>query len=99
MKAILAQWRPYIHNREYVISAIFSLFLLICSTGVNFLAGIYAAERVSNPVTDIILSNIPVYDVDGIFIYGPLVLIAVIVGLCFVEPKRIPFVCKSLALF
>ena len=80
-------------------SAGLALLFLVCSTFVNFFAGIYATERISRPVTDIVLSNIPVYDVDGMFIYGPLVLFAVIVWLCLSKPQRLPFVCKSLALF
>lgn len=99
MKSILAKWRPYLHNREYMMSAGLSLLMLLVSAFINFGAGVYATDRVSSPVTDIILSNIPVYDVDGIFIYGPLVLIAVIIWLCFSEPKQLPFICKSLALF
>ncbi len=99
MKSIAAKWRPYLHNKEYLTSAGLSFLFLLASAIINFGAGIYATDRVSSSVTDIILSNIPVYDVDGIFIYGPLVLIAVIVWLCFSEPKRLPFICKSLALF
>ena len=80
-------------------SVAFSFLLLAISVVVNFLAGVYVTERVSSSVTDIVLSNIPVYDVDGIFVYGPLVLTIFIIWLCVSEPKRIPFICKSLALF
>lgn len=66
----------------------------------TYLAIIYATEKASNSVTDIILSNIRVFDVDGIFIYGP-VLFWIIIGayIFFFEPKKIPFTIKSIAVF
>jgi hypothetical protein len=99
MTGVADKWRECLHDRKYIISMVFSCLLLITSAFINFFAGIYATERVSSPVTDIVLSNIPVYDVDGMFIYGPIVLILFITWLCFSEPKRIPFIFKSLALF
>ena len=99
MKSIIDRWRPYLDNREYIVSVGLSFLFLAGSAFINFFASIYATDRISNPVADIVLSNIPVYDVDGIFIYGPLVLIAVIVWLCLSQPKYLPFICKSLALF
>ena len=66
----------------------------------TFFAILYATERASYPVTDIILSNIPVFDVDGIFLYGPLLFwIFIGVYLIFFEPKKLPFSLKSISLF
>ncbi len=59
----------------------------------------YATEKASNFVQDIILSNTPVFDVDIIFAYGPIFLWAIITALGLYEPKRIPFILKSIALF
>ncbi|MEI6843566.1 MAG: phosphatase PAP2-related protein [bacterium] len=72
---------------------------MIASFFVNFYAGTYATEKASGYVQDIVLSNIPVFDVDMIFIYGPLVLWVVVAGLCSYKPNRIPFILKSIALF
>ncbi len=58
----------------------------------------YAARVASNPVTDIILSNTRVYDVDGIVVYGAFALIAVITLLVLTHPKRAPFILYSLGL-
>jgi len=99
MKPLLIRHKNYWTNKEFVFDVILALILLLASFFANFYAGIYATEKASNPVTDIILDNIPVYDVDMIFIYGPLFLWAIVTALCLREPKRIPFVIQSIALF
>ncbi|MDB5254168.1 MAG: conserved rane protein of unknown function [Parcubacteria group bacterium] len=86
----------YVQFRRSFISG---LVLLIVSLFINFYAGIYATERASNSVTDIILSNIRVYDLDGLFVYGSWVLVAFIVLVCFSRPQKSLFVIKSIALF
>jgi len=91
--------RHYFKNIDFVIEVIASLFLLILSLFINLYAGEYATSMASNSVTDIVLSNIRVFDVDGIFIYGSWILVSFIAILCFSEPKRIPFTVKNIALF
>jgi len=53
----------------------------------------------SNGVTDIILDNIPVMDVSGIYVYGAFLFGLFMAILLILEPKQIPFVIKSAALF
>lgn len=92
-------YKPYVTNRTWLISFTSSFLFLILSLYVNFLAGTFATHAESNPVTDIILSNIRVYDVDAIFIYGILALCTLIGVLCILNPKKAPFILKSIALF
>ena len=99
MKLFANKYKIYFSDRKFLLSLLFSFVFLLLSLVVNFYAGTYATERASNPVTDIILNNIPVYDVDMIFIYGPLVLWIFVSLLCLYEPKRIPFILKIIALF
>jgi len=73
--------------------------MLIASLFVNFYSGVYANERASNFVTDVVLSNTRVYDLDNVFVYGSWFLVLVIAALCFLRPQRLPFVLKSIALF
>lgn len=80
-------------------SIFLSLGMLICSLIINFYAGVYATDRASNPVTDIILSNTRVHDLDGLFIYGSWFLFLAIVYLCFRKPWRAPFIIKTISLF
>jgi len=99
-RAVLSRYRQALAQRRFTIAAPISLVTFLISVFVvQPYAVQYATERASSPVTDIILSNIRVYDVDGAFVYGMFLLIAFIVFLCLVYPKRIPFTLYSLTLF
>lgn len=86
-------------DAEFLFSYISSVLLLVISLFVNYYAGIYATVRESNPVTDIILSNTRAYDVDGIFIYGAVILWIIVAVLLFRNAKLVPFTLKSISLF
>lgn len=79
----------------------FALAALAFSSSVviAFYAIRYATERASNAVSDLVLSNIPVLDLDGIFAVATLLLIAYIAFVLFARPSRIPFGWNALALF
>lgn len=87
-------------DKKFILSLTISVLFFIVGAIATFFAIIYATERASQPVTDIILSNIPVIDVDGIFVYGP-VIFWVLIGLYLLifEPRKIPFALKSIAIF
>ena len=86
-------------DKNFTTALLVGFLFLTISLMINYVAGTYATERASLPVTDIILSNIPVFDVDGIFIYGPIVF-WIFAGLVLAyNPKKIPFALKSIALF
>jgi hypothetical protein len=53
----------------------------------------------SSSVTDIVLSNIRVYDVSVFYVYGPWVWWVVLSLLTMLKPHRIPFMVKNIALF
>lgn len=89
----------HIKNKKYTTSLVTSFVFLIISLIINFYAGTYADASVSNPVTDIILSNIPVFDVDYIFVYGAMFFIVCIAVVCFKHPERTPFTVKAISLF
>lgn len=80
-------------------SLVLALCMLAASLVMNYYAAGYATSAASNSVTDIILSNTRVYDVDGAFIYGALLMVAIIAILCFSYPQKAPFIIKSIALF
>ncbi|MBI5139988.1 MAG: phosphatase PAP2 family protein [Candidatus Vogelbacteria bacterium] len=86
-------------DKDYASSAIGGLFFLLISLVFNYFTNNYAASRQSNFVNDIILDNIPTLNVEIIVIYGALFLILFIAVLIILEPKRLPFVVKSVALF
>src|SRR3989344_6372880 len=99
MKKIIEKHKNIWKNKEFRNSALLGSILLIFSLVVNYFAGNYANGKESNPVTDIILDNIPTFDVGFIFIQGTLLLFLFIFFLLVQEPKRAPFVLKSLSLF
>jgi hypothetical protein len=99
MKKLARNYRDLFSQPEFAMAIFIGSFLLVASLIINFYAGIFATSNASNAVTDIILDNIPVFDVDLIFIYGPLALWLVVSILGLIEPKRLPFILKSIALF
>ncbi len=99
MDRIKQAYATYFRNKDFRTSLLLSIFILVASLIVNFYAVLYATENASNSVTDVILSNIRVYDVDGIFIYGPLFLWIFTAFILLVQPRRLPFTLKSIGLF
>ena len=99
MKLLAAKYKQCFSDRYFVTSSSIAICVLILSLFINFFAGTYANERASSPVTDLILSNIRVYNVGGLFVYGSLILCAFIAALCLAKPERIPFVAKSITMF
>jgi PAP2 superfamily C-terminal len=95
IEASAIQWS----NPKILISALWGLLFLVLSLFINYLAGTYATNHMSNTVTDLILDHLPVFDVQTIFIDG-IVWFFIFVGvLAALRPKRIPFVLKSFSLF
>jgi len=86
-------------QKSFLFSAILAFLFLAASLILNYAAGNYALKAASNGVTDIILDNVPVMDVDGIFIYGAILFGLFIIILLLKEPRQIPFIIKSIALF
>lgn len=86
-------------SRGFVLSVIFGVVVLLLAFVVNYFAGVFASNSISNPVTDIILDNTRVYDITFIFINGAVIFWAFMLIMLIVEPKRTPFTFKTLALF
>jgi hypothetical protein len=86
-------------EKNLVRELILSLVLLIVCFVINYYAGTYATTHESNSVTDIILSNIRVYDVDGVFIYGSIIFWAGVAILFLRDLRLAPFILRSVSLF
>ena len=84
---------------SFCVSVVVSILLFAASLVVMSYAVTFATESASNAVTDIILSNVPVFDVDALFVYGMILFIVVVISLCIADPKRTPFTLHSLTLF
>ncbi len=92
------KFREAFTHRGFTLSVVGALFLLSLSFMANFYAGQYAREEASNPVTDIVLNSIPVFNVDISFIYGPILFWILVTILAVIEPKRLPFIVESVVL-
>lgn len=99
MKKIVKSYKFHFVQKKYLFSAATAMIFLVVSLIINFYAGTYATEKASNAVTDIILSNTRVYDVDMLFIWGAVVLVSSMAILCIIRPERIPFILKTVAFF
>lgn len=91
--------RRYYTDRAFVFSAVLAGTLFLGSMVATWIAGTYATTHASNHVADIILSNTPVFNLSGVFIWGAVLLTAFVAVLLTIDPKRIPFTLLSLALF
>jgi PAP2 superfamily C-terminal len=85
-------------DRHFRFSTPIAMLIFAVSVVTSFFAIAYATVHASNPVTDIILSNTPVFDVDGIMVVGTIALILFISFLFAHHPKRLPFGLLTLAL-
>jgi hypothetical protein len=86
-------------DRTYLKSFGLAFLFLFLSFVINYYASIYATQSISNSVADIVLSNIPVYNVAAIFLFGPLVYWLIFSVYMLWNPATIPFALKSIALF
>jgi hypothetical protein len=99
MKEIKETYTKHFTDRDFLVSFFSAFAILICALFINFYAGLYATKSASNAVTDIVLSNIRVYNVDKIFIYGPWIFWIFVTLFVISKPYKIPFIVKSIALF
>jgi membrane-associated phospholipid phosphatase len=73
--------------------------MLVAGFVISSYAVQYATESASSSVTDLILSNVPVVDLDGMFVNGAIMMVFFMILVCLWEPKRIPFTVKTISTF
>ncbi|MFA5791780.1 MAG: phosphatase PAP2-related protein [Candidatus Paceibacterota bacterium] len=95
----MQDYKNYFSDKNFLSSFVGGLMLLLISLVMQFFISAYVNNLPSTPVTDLILSNIRVYDVNLIFVYGSVLLffVGIFVGLRWI--KSLPFLMKSIALF
>ena len=98
-REIARRYKDHFKNRDYRTAVASSFLIFVASLGASLAAGLFSKSHASNPVSDLILSNVPVFGVDELFVYGTLILIVFALVLAFAHPRRIPFTLHSLALF
>jgi len=86
-------------DRIFLRDALVSTGIFIVGVTINFYAGLYATAKASNYVEDIVLSNIPVMNVDAHFVIGTFVIVALVASLLIARPQWLPFTAAALGLF
>ncbi|HEX7586515.1 MAG TPA: phosphatase PAP2-related protein [Patescibacteria group bacterium] len=99
MKKAFAKHKYHWSQKKYRLSLLIGVSFFALSLLVSHQASTYANIRASNYVNDILLDNLPTFDVDGILNYGVIAFSLFFISFLFTEPKKIPFILKSLALF
>ena len=91
----ISPWR----DPDFEKSLVIGLLLMGVSLLINYFASSFASKNISQPVTDIVLSNLPQFNSDGAIIVLSLILVAIIVVHSLRHPKKIPMLLKSVAVF
>jgi membrane-associated phospholipid phosphatase len=76
-----------------------AILLFAISLTLNYFTSAYATARAGGPVGDLILDNIPTFNLDWLFAYGPIFFWLVIAIFVLREPKTLPFSIKAIAMF
>lgn len=98
-KDIAHRYRAFFSDPASLLSLSTALIFLLGSLVVNYFASQYAFVSQSNSVSDILLDNLPVIHMEDAFITGTLTFIIFIFFLLIIQPQKISFVIKTVALF
>lgn len=99
MRHVIHRHKAIWKDKVFSVSALYSFLFLALSLVINYAAGTYATKSASNAVSDLFLDNLPTLDVSIIFIDGFILFVIFVAALIIHQPKKIPFVLKSMALF
>lgn len=99
MKKIYEKHKSLWSQKSFFVSVLLGIALLASGLFLNYVANNYAIEASSNAVSDILLDNLPVVNTEIIFVEGSLAFIAFVLAVILHEPRRIPFVLESTAVF
>jgi membrane-associated phospholipid phosphatase len=99
MRKIIGKHKVCWVEKGFFKSVLLGVILLSLSIGFNHLASDYATAKAGLPVSDILLDNLPVFNVNFIVDEGAIIFGVFIATILLLEPKKIPFVVKSIAFF
>jgi membrane-associated phospholipid phosphatase len=99
MKDIIAKHKKNWSDISLITPILTGLLFFVGSLFVSSFATIYATERAGSNVPDLIISNIPVVNVDFVVSELALFFFIFIVIVTLLHPKKVPFILKSAALF
>jgi len=95
----MQSYKYHFSDKSFVLSFLGSILLVAAGVISQFYSSLYATYVSSGPVTDIILSNTRVYDVDLLFVYGTVIMFFFTIAICLKNINCAPFAMKSVAIF
>lgn len=99
MKAVADRYQALCQERIFIKSLMSGVFLLITSFLIMNFAGNYASHMAGNPVSDLILDNLPLRDVTVFHVNTAITFWTIFTIYILLQPAFIPFITKSAALF
>ena len=99
LKSIFIKNKHFWKRKEVTRSIFVSLLFFGVSIIINHYASLYTDKSAGNHVTDILLDNLPVFNVNFMVNEVVWVFIWFVIFLMAIKPQRIAYVLKSLALF
>lgn len=99
MSQCITMYKKFFTDKKILKHTFIAFAMLFLSMIINFYAWRYASISQSNSVTDLILSNIPTYNVDYIFVYGTFLAFLWLLLYCIKNPFQLPYIVKVSALF
>ncbi len=92
-------YKDYLKSKSYRMAFLTGAVIAILGFIAQFYSSVYATYASGGSVTDIILSNTRVYDVDGIFVYGTILMTVFIFFIGLKKLNRAPFIMKAVGVF
>lgn len=86
-------------QKSFIWAVAFGLILIGLALLSTYYANYYTEIHAGGPISDIILDNIPVFNVNFIFSEGAIIFIGILAVILLVEPHRLPFTLKAVAIF
>jgi hypothetical protein len=99
METTIQLYRNLFRNHQFTRSLAQGAAFFAASLIAIFAAVSFATANASNPVADLILSNVGPYNVRFAFVYGTFIEFAILIALLAHRPNRLPFALKAIALF
>ncbi len=96
---IIEQHKSFFSDKQNIYASILGITFFFFSLIINHLACTFAFNHASSSVTDLLLDNLPLINVDDVFIEGAIIFAIFVTLILLKEPKKIPFVTKSMGLF
>ena len=99
MKSLINRHKLIWADKSFAISSFIAFMAFSASLFINYGSLLFSAEKVGNATTDFLLDNLPIINTDIIFSEGALLFVIFVAILLILQPKTIPFILKSVALF